>query len=122
MKHGRVVVFRQQKKTGRARRFFYDNGLSIVLFSCFVTFWAGQALTGHRQYNEELKEHGQYAINLKEYLRSDHFLEATAENWESEFLQMFGYVLFTVFLYQKGSSESKKPGELEAVAEKRKDR
>ena len=115
MTQARAAASRQQKKTGKARRFFYENGLSIVLFSCFLAFWAGQALTGHRQHNEDLKEHGQSSIALSEYLRSDHFLEATAENWESEFVQMFGYVLFTVFLYQKGSSESKKPGELEAV-------
>ena len=37
------------------------------------------------------------------------------ENWESEFLQMGAYVLFTVFLFQRGSSESKSPDEEEAV-------
>lgn len=115
MKQDRAAAFRQQKKTGRVSRFFYENGLSLVLFSCLLVFWTGQALTGHRQHNEDLKEHGQSSIALSDYLRSDHFLEASAENWESEFLQMFAYVLFTVFLYQKGSSESKKPGELEAV-------
>jgi hypothetical protein len=115
MTQGRAAALRQQKKTGRVRRFFDENGLSIVLFSCFLAFWASQALTGHRQHNEDLKEHGQSSIPLSDYLRSYHFLEATAENWESEFLQMFAYVLFTVFLYQKGSSESKKPREPEAV-------
>ena len=29
------------------------------------------------------------------------------ENWESEFLQMGTYVLFTVYLFQKGSPEPK---------------
>jgi hypothetical protein len=33
------------------------------------------------------------------------------ENWESEFLQMATYVVLTVFLFQKGSAESKKPDE-----------
>jgi hypothetical protein len=33
------------------------------------------------------------------------------ENWESEFLQMAAYVLLTVFLFQRGSSESKNPDE-----------
>jgi hypothetical protein len=37
------------------------------------------------------------------------------ENWESEFFQMGWYVLLTVFLFQKGSSESKKPDEKEPV-------
>ena len=34
-------------------------------------------------------------------------MEATFENWESEFLQMASYVLLTIWLVQKGSSESK---------------
>jgi hypothetical protein len=86
-----------------------------VLFTCFLGFLIGQAITGHRQYNEDLKEHGQRSIIFTEYIRSDYFLEATAENWESEFLQMFAYVLFTVFLYPKGSSESRKLSEQNPV-------
>ncbi len=54
-------------------------------------------------------------IGLAAYLSSGHFIEATAENWESEFLQMAAYVLLTIGLYQKGSSESKQPGHPEAV-------
>src|SRR4030095_13883894 len=97
------------------RRILYENGLSIVLFGCFLALLIGQSLTGHQEYNEDLKEHGQHGVTFTQYLRSDHFLEATMENWESEFLQMFVYVVFTVFLYQKGSSESKKLDEEEAV-------
>jgi hypothetical protein len=33
------------------------------------------------------------------------------ENWESEFLQFTLYILATVWLVQKGSPESKEPGE-----------
>ena len=98
------------------RRFFRENGLSIVLFVCFfLTFLVGQSLTGHKEYNNDQQEHGQPTISFGEYLGSGHFLEATAENWESEFLQMGLYVLLTVFLYQKGSSESKKLDEKETV-------
>jgi len=89
------------------RRIIYENGLSIALLACFLALLIGQGIMGHLQYNETLKSHGQLTVTLAEYLKSPHFLEATAENWESEFLQMFVYVLFTVFLYQKGSSESK---------------
>ncbi|MGZ4661861.1 MAG: DUF6766 family protein, partial [Arthrobacter sp.] len=42
-----------------------------------------------------------------EYLTTGDFIEATFENWESKFLQMAMYVILTVFLFQKGSSESK---------------
>src|SRR5688572_22465233 len=96
-------------------RVLRDNGLSLVLFGLFAVSLVGQALTGHRHYNDEQIEHGQPTVSITEYLRSGEFLEATAENWESEFLQMGAYVLFTCFLFQRGSSESKKIGQPEAV-------
>ncbi len=92
-----------------------NNGLSITLFALFLFSFAGQILTGHHQYNQEQLEHGQSAVGFAEYLKSGHFIEATFENWESEFLQMGAYVFLTVFLFQKGSSESKEPGKLEHV-------
>jgi hypothetical protein len=97
------------------RRILRENGLSLVVFGLFALCMAGQMLSGHLQYNEEQREHGEPPVQLVEYLTSGHFLEATAENWESEFLQMAAYVLLTVFLYQKGSSESKKLDKAEAV-------
>ncbi len=97
------------------RRFLHENGLSIVLSSLFLVFWFGQSVAGHREHNNEQREHGQPVISYGAYLRSAHFLEATAENWESEFFQMFGYVILTAFLYQKGSAESKRLSEPEPV-------
>ena len=89
-------------------RVWYENSLSIVLFALFAIFLVAQSVTGHRVELEELEEHGRPPIGYVEYLTSGDFAEATAENWESEFLQMAFYVLLTVFLRQKGSSESKK--------------
>src|SRR5699024_2229507 len=48
------------------------------------------------------------AEGFRAYLSSGHFIEATFENWESEFQQMALFVWFTIFLRQKGSSASKK--------------
>jgi hypothetical protein len=75
----------------------------------------GQTWTGWYAYNDERMDHGETAVSLAAYLGSGHFGEATFENWESEFLQMAFYVVLTVFLYQIGSSESKRPDVLEAV-------
>jgi hypothetical protein len=97
------------------RRILFENGLSIFLVTCFLVLIAGQAFSGHLQYNEKQQEHGEPEINFMQYLGTDHFLEATMENWESEFLQMFVFILFTTFLYQKGSAESKKLDEVEPV-------
>jgi hypothetical protein len=91
------------------RRFLHDNGLSVVLATMFLVFWIAQSLVGHHEYNQDQREHGQSQITYSQYLRTGAFVEATAENWESEFLQMFFYVLLTAFLVQKGSAESKWP-------------
>jgi hypothetical protein len=93
------------------RRFLRDNGLSVTLFALFVISLVGQALAGWRAPAEELRLHELPAIGFTDYLASGHFISAVFENWESEFLQMAAYVLLTVFLFQKGSPESKRPDE-----------
>jgi hypothetical protein len=97
------------------RRLLRENGLSIVLLSAFVIFWAGQSLAGYQEHAAEQRQHGQTADPFSRYLLSSHFWEATTENWESEFLQIFSYVFLTAFLFQKGSAESKKLDEPEPV-------
>ena len=101
------------------RRFLRNNGLSLVLMALFAISVIGQAATGKRVYNEEQLAHGQEPISMARYLRSGHFVEAIFENWESEFLQMGAFVLLTVFLYQKGSPESKDPDDPEEESEER---
>ena len=97
------------------RHLLRDNGLSIALVVSFLAMWLGQSLAGWQVYNDERRDEGKAAVVFTEYLQSSHFGEATFENWESEFLQMAAYVLLTVFLFQRGSSESKRPGAIELV-------
>jgi hypothetical protein len=96
-------------------RFLFENGLTVVMLSLFVLSLIGQLLAGRAAYNAEQEEHGAPTVSVSEYVRSPDFLEASAENWESEFLQMGLFVLLSVFLYQRGSSESKRIEEPEAV-------
>jgi len=95
--------------------FFRNNGLSTVLFGMFFFSLIGQYFTGYAEYNDGLREHNQTPVGYVAYLGEGHFIEAVFENWESEFLQMTMYVVLTVFLFQKGSSESKEPGATERV-------
>jgi hypothetical protein len=98
------------------RRLLRENGLSIVWLGLFfLTLIFGQSVVGQREYNSDQKEHGRPEVTFAEYVVSAHFVEATMENWESEFLQMFLFIVLTAFLYQKGSAESKKLDEEEAV-------
>jgi hypothetical protein len=87
------------------------------MFGFFALFLFAQSVTGLAVYNDDQREHGEATIGYPEYLRTGHFVEATFENWESEYLQMGAYVLFTVFLFQRGSSESKDPDKEESVDE-----
>jgi len=85
-----------------------ENGLSLVLVAIFAVCMVGQTWAGWLADNDDRVRHGGAPEALVAYLHSGHFWEATAENWESEFLQMFAYVLLTAYFYQKGSSESRK--------------
>ncbi|HET8671906.1 MAG TPA: DUF6766 family protein [Candidatus Saccharimonadales bacterium] len=90
------------------KRLFKESALSITLFALFFLFWGGQAIAGHIHNNEELRSHSQATVSFIEYLGSGGFIEATFENWESEFLQMGALVVLTIFLKQRGSADSKK--------------
>lgn len=86
-----------------------NNSLSIVFFTLFLFSIVGQAITGLNEHNEEMQEKGGKQVGMVQYLSTGHFIQSTFENWESEFLQMALFVVMTIFLYQKGSSESKDP-------------
>ena len=100
---------------GRKRTFFYRNSLSIVFLALFMITLGAQAITGFYEHNEELISENSRPIGWLTYLQSGHFISATFENFESEFLQMFLYVVLTVKLRQIGSAESKKIDEPEEV-------
>lgn len=88
-------------------KFIKNNSLSLVLLLLFFISITGQVKFGLEEHNKELMEQGVASLSLSKYLTSGHFLETTFENWESEFLQMALYIILTIFLQQKGSSESK---------------
>lgn len=92
----------------RLHRFLHENGLLLVTFGLIMTALVGQVLTGWHDNNNDLAQMQLAQLTLGQYLHSGHLLEATFENWESEFLQMGVYVVLTIWLRQKGSPESKK--------------
>ena len=92
-------------------RFVRDNGLALFFGLIFLLAAIGQSVVGHSVFNDEQLAHGDAAISYGRYLLSSHFGEALLENWESEWLQMFLFTLATIWLVQRGSAESKEPGE-----------
>ena len=112
------MPYSSTKRQAFMKNFFRNNGLSIVFFVLFVITWIAQSITGLKEYNEQAKEDGAQQVIYTQYLSTGHFMEATFENWESEFLQMALFVWVSMFLYQKGSSESKDPDKKEEVDRK----
>ena len=102
-------------KKSKPQSFLYRNGLSLVFITLFLVTLGAQAITGWNQHNQELQEDHQQEIEFITYLQSGHFISATFENFESEFLQMALYVLLTVSLRQIGSAESKQLDKPEEV-------
>jgi hypothetical protein len=99
----------------RLADWIHGRSLTLVLMGLFAVFTVGQVLTGRAQYNEERRRHQQAPLTVAEYLRTGHHWEALFENWESEFLQMGVFMVFTTRLYQQGSPESRRVGVIEHV-------
>ncbi|GAA3246210.1 DUF6766 family protein [Dactylosporangium siamense] len=87
------------------------HALGLVFGALFLLALVGQALAGHAAFNAEQITDGLPPISLTRYLTSASFAADVAENWQSEYLQFFLYIVLTVWLIQRGSPESKKPEE-----------
>ncbi|MDR2293909.1 MAG: hypothetical protein LBE05_01710 [Microbacterium sp.] len=92
-------------------RWIRDNGLSLAFLAIFLVTLVAESVVGLAYTNEQLAQHRQSAVGYLDYVTSSDFLVDVAENWQSEFLQFFLFILATVWLIQRGSPESKKPGD-----------
>jgi hypothetical protein len=97
-------------KAGGWRGWLYGNSLVLVMGALFLASWFGQSVTGWTEYNDERLEHGSAAVSWLGYVQRPDFWEATLQNWQSEFLAVGSIVVFSVYLRQRGSPESKPVG------------
>ena len=95
----------------RPRTWVRDSGLSLAFGVLLLLTLAGQSLFGVAGYNDEARTAGLQQVSWARYVTSSSFAVDIAENWQSEYLQFTLFILLTVWLVQRGSSESKKPGE-----------
>jgi hypothetical protein len=91
--------------------FLRANALSLGFGAAFLATLVGQALSGAADYNAQQVADGLERVSLLDYVTSSSFGVDVMENWQSEYLQFFLYIFATVWLVQRGSSESKKPGD-----------
>lgn len=88
-----------------------DNALSLAFGALFLVALAGQSVAGWFENNDRLQQHGMPAEAFGQFVTSSEFVVDVAENWQSEFLQFFLFIVATIWLVQRGSPESKKPGD-----------
>jgi hypothetical protein len=97
-------------KVGGLRTAIYSNSLVLVMGLLFVASWFGHSFTGWSEFNQEQREHGDAAVSWTGYLGKPNFWEQSFQNWQSEFLAIGAMVVFSIYLRQRGSGESKPLG------------
>lgn len=88
----------------------YSNSLLILMALIFVASWFAQSITGLAVFNAEQSQHGHAVVSWISYIGSPDFWERTLQNWQSEFLAVGSMAVFSIYLRQRGSPESKPVG------------
>jgi hypothetical protein len=83
-----------------------DFGLSVTLVGLFLAAWALQTWTGWVEFVAEQATHGETAEAFGDRGYVWTWAQATFENWQSEFLQVFVFIVLTTFLVHRHSHES----------------
>jgi hypothetical protein len=90
----------------RMRRLWADFGLSITLAVMFIAAWALQTWTGWVAFAADQAAHGVVATAFGPDGYAWEWAQSTFENWQSEFLQIFVFIVLTTFLVHRRSHES----------------
>jgi hypothetical protein len=98
-------------KAGGWRLALFSNSLLIVMTVIWIGSWFAQLVTGRIVYNADQFDHHQAAVSLWGYAGTSEFWNRTLQNWQSEFLAVASMVVFSIWLRQRGSPESKPVGE-----------
>jgi hypothetical protein len=88
----------------------YANSLLLVMGAIFLASWFAESVTAWTVFNADQVDHEQSAVGWGEYLTTPDFWEKSLQNWQSEFLAVGTMAIFTVYLRQRGSPESKPVG------------
>ena len=97
-------------RIGGWRTTLYSNSLVIAMTAVFFGAWGTQSITGWNEFNATQREHDEPTVAWTGYLAAPGFWEKTFQNWQSEFLAVGTMAVFTIYLRQRGSPESKPVG------------
>jgi hypothetical protein len=97
-------------RAGGWRTGIFSMSLGLVMLGLFLLSWLAQSVAGMSAYNAgQLADFGD-PLPWLDYLASSDFWNRTLQNWQSEFLAIGSMAVFSVYLRQRGSPESKPVG------------
>jgi hypothetical protein len=97
--------------TGGWRTRIYSSSLAIVMGAIFLGSWLVQSIAGWAAFNETRLQQLQDPVSWGSYLVNADFWARTLQNWQSEFLAVGSMAVLSIYLRQRGSSQSKPVGE-----------
>jgi hypothetical protein len=86
------------------RSVWREFGLGLGLMMLFFATWIGHGIAEWQTYTDQQREHGE-PVEAGDFFAE--FGQSTLENWQSEFLQLFAFVVLAALYIHKGSAESK---------------
>lgn len=96
-------IIRERRASG-VRKLWRNFGLSLTFALLFLISWVAQGLAEWSSFVHQQAAHGQVARFSDFWVE---FGQSTLENWQSEFLQLFSFVVVAAVLIHRGSGESK---------------
>jgi hypothetical protein len=93
-----------QNERSHRRSIWREFSLGLSLIILFFATWIGQGIAEWQVFTDEQREHGQ-STEAGDFIAE--FAQSTLENWQSEFLQLFSFVVLAALYIHKGSAESK---------------
>jgi hypothetical protein len=97
-----VRSIRVERTAGRS--IWREFALGLVLMVLFFTTWIAQFVAEWQVFTDDQRAHGDEPA-VGDFTAV--FAQSTLENWQSEFLQLFTFVVLAALLIHKGSAESK---------------
>jgi hypothetical protein len=93
----------QTARTGE-RPIWREFGLGLILMVLFFVSWVGHGVVEWQVFVDDQSSHGEPA-EIGDFAAE--FGKSTLENWQSEFLQLFSFVVLAALYVHRGSAESK---------------
>ncbi len=97
-------------RAGGLKLRLFQNSLLLAMTPLFFLSWLAMALTERNVYNQQQQFFKQPAVSFGNFVGTSYFWNKTLQNWQSEFLAIGVFAVATIYLRQRGSTESKPVG------------